>query len=163
MGISNLRLQLPFCTFNLCFLRLPEWEAIVCRNIMLRSMCDCRRGLEWLLHLLTTYTRFICTSNYSAAINFYNSQTTTATAKSFPACCVFTSRFLVTASNNGNSTASALKSSLHSLPYWTDLVASVVFKATHRHGPRRDTPFPTIPLLLLVDSLLQERVYRAVA
>jgi hypothetical protein len=34
---------------------------------------------------------------------------------------------------------------------------------TPRHGPRRGTPFTTVPLLLRVDSLLRERVYRAVA
>jgi hypothetical protein len=57
----------------------------------------------------------------------------------------------------------ALKSSLHRLPYRTDLVAPIVFKITPQHGPSRNTPFPTVPLKLRVDSLLRERVYRAVA
>jgi hypothetical protein len=55
------------------------------------------------------YTRLGTTSNYSAADNLHNSQTTTAHAKPFPACCVFTSRSLATASNSGNSSASTLK------------------------------------------------------
>jgi hypothetical protein len=46
------------------------------------------------------------TSNYSAASNLHNSQTTTAPAKPFPAFCVFTSPSLATASNSGDSSAS---------------------------------------------------------
>jgi hypothetical protein len=56
-----------------------------------------------------------------------------------------------------------LKSFLHRLKYKTDLVAPVVFKITPRCGPRRNSPFPTVRLLLRVDSLLRELVYRAVA
>jgi hypothetical protein len=44
------------------------------------------------------YTRLGTTSNYSATANLHNSQITSAPAKPFPACCVFTSRSLVTAS-----------------------------------------------------------------
>jgi hypothetical protein len=43
--------------------------------------------------------------NYSATGNLYNSQITTTLVKPFPACCVF-SRFLATASNSGDSSAS---------------------------------------------------------
>jgi hypothetical protein len=57
----------------------------------------------------------------------------------------------------------ALKSSLHRLPYRTLSVAPFVFKITPWHRPCRITPFPTVPLLFCVDSLLRERVYRAVA
>jgi hypothetical protein len=60
----------------------------------------------------------------------------------------------------------ALRSSLHRLPYRTNstaLVAPVVFKKTPRHGPLRNPPLPTAPLSLRVDSLLRERVHRAVA
>jgi hypothetical protein len=45
----------------------------------------------------------------------------------------------------------------------TDLVAPVVLLITPRHGPHTNTPFPKVPPLLRVDSLLRERVYRAVA
>jgi hypothetical protein len=56
--------------------------------------------------------------NYSAIANFHTLQITSVHAKSFPACCVFTTRFLVMAYNNGYSSASGLKSSLNggSLP-----------------------------------------------
>jgi hypothetical protein len=57
----------------------------------------------------------------------------------------------------------AFKSSLHRLPYGTNMVAPVVFKITPRHGPRRSVPFPTVSLQLRADSLLRERVYRVVA
>jgi hypothetical protein len=56
-----------------------------------------------------------------------------------------------------------LKSSLHRLPYRNDLVTPIDFLITPRHGPHRNTPFPTAPLLVCFDSLLQERVYRVFA
>jgi hypothetical protein len=52
------------------------------------------------------YTRLVSTSNYSDTANRHNSQITTAPAKPFPACCVFTSQSLATASNSGDSLAS---------------------------------------------------------
>jgi hypothetical protein len=60
------------------------------------------------MDLLTTYThtRLGTTSSYSATANLYSSQITKATAKSFPACCVFISRSPATASNSGDSSAS---------------------------------------------------------
>jgi hypothetical protein len=70
-------------------------------TILSRSMCDNRRGLDWWMDLLTTYT-----SNYSATANLHNSQITTEHFKPFPACCVFTSRSLATAANSGDSSAS---------------------------------------------------------
>jgi hypothetical protein len=42
----------------------------------------------------------------NAIADFHTSQITTALAKPFPACCVLTSRFLVTASNSGDSSTS---------------------------------------------------------
>jgi hypothetical protein len=50
---------------------------------------------------------------YSAIANFYTLWLTRAHAKSLPACSIFTTRFLVTASNNGYCSASRLKFSLN--------------------------------------------------
>jgi hypothetical protein len=69
-------------------------------------------------------------------------------AKSFPACYIFSSRFLITASNNGDSSASALKPFLNGRSFqlhlfFTDfrieltLLPPIVFFITPRHGPRR--------------------------
>jgi hypothetical protein len=100
----------------------------------------------------------ISTSNYSATAYLRNSQLTTAPAKPFPACCI-TNRSPATASNSRDS--SALRDQVLSsrLPYRTDSVAPIVFLLTPRHIPNGNTSFPTVPLLLRVDSLLQERVY----
>jgi hypothetical protein len=51
------------------------------------------------------YTRLGTTSDYSATANCHNSQITTARAKPFLSCCVFTSRSLAAASNSGDSSA----------------------------------------------------------
>jgi hypothetical protein len=51
-----------------------------------------------------------------------------------------------------------LRTYLHRLPYKTDSVAPTVLLITPRHGPCRNTPFLTVPLLLRVASLLRERV-----
>jgi hypothetical protein len=71
-------------------------------------MCDYRRhfalNIGFIDHL---YTRLGTTSDYSATTSFHNSQITTA------ACCVFSIRSLVTASNSEDSSASALKASLN--------------------------------------------------
>jgi hypothetical protein len=63
-------------------------------------------------------TQLAITFNYSAIADFHALPIIPAHAKSFPACSVFTIRLLVTASNNGYSSASVLKSSLNgdSLP-----------------------------------------------
>jgi hypothetical protein len=75
-----------------------------------------RRRLDWWMDLLT---RLVSTSNDSATANLHNSWITTSPAKPFPASCVFTGHYLVTASNNGDSSVYALKSSLRRLPYRT--------------------------------------------
>jgi hypothetical protein len=139
-------------------------------------VCDYRRGfgldIEFIDH---SYTRLGTTSNYSTTANLHNSQITTALAKHFPACCVFTSPSLITASNSEDSSASALKSCmnggslptafhllqltlfLHRLLYRTDLVAPIVFLTTPRHGPcRQHRSFS------YAYSLQRKRVYRAV-
>jgi hypothetical protein len=43
-------------------------------------------------------TQLVITLNYSAIANFHNLQLTRTHAKSFPACSVFTSSYLVTTS-----------------------------------------------------------------
>jgi hypothetical protein len=76
---------------------------------------------------------------------FHTLQVTRAHSRSFTARSVFTRRFLVTASNDGYSSASVLKSSLnggslptpsflHRIPYRTDFVDPVVFLITPQHG-----------------------------
>jgi hypothetical protein len=44
-----------------------------------------------------------------------------------------------------------------------DWVATIIFKITPWHGPRRSTQFQRALLLLCIYSFLRERVYRAVA
>jgi hypothetical protein len=58
-------------------------------------------------------TQLIITLDYSAFANLHTLQFTKAHAKSFPTRSVFTSSFLVTASNNDYSSASLLKPSLN--------------------------------------------------
>jgi hypothetical protein len=77
-------------------------------------MSDSRRGFGLDIGFIGRFnTPLAITLNYSAIVNFQTLQITTAHAKSFPACSVFTRRFLVTAYNNGYSPASVLKSSVN--------------------------------------------------
>jgi hypothetical protein len=61
------------------------------------------------MNLLTSYThthtRLETTRNYSATAYLHNLQIITAPAKSFPACCVFTSHSQAMAFNSGDSSA----------------------------------------------------------
>jgi hypothetical protein len=57
----------------------------------------------------TDHTRLGTTNNYRTAVNLNNSQITTAPAKHFPACYVFSSRSLATASNSGGSSISRIQ------------------------------------------------------
>jgi hypothetical protein len=54
-------------------------------------------------------TRLGTTSNYSSVDNLQNSQITAAPAKFFPACCILTSRFMATTSNNEDSSAARVQ------------------------------------------------------
>jgi hypothetical protein len=114
-------------------------------------MCVTLDGvLDWILDLLTTYTH-----NSELQVIIASSLISRAFAKSFPACSVFTRRSLVRASNSGDSSASALKSFLHSFLYRTDLIALIIFLKT------RGTANEDTGSLLHVYPLQRERVYRA--
>jgi hypothetical protein len=76
----------------------------------------------------------------------YTLQITVTQSKSFPASNVFTSSCLVTASNNGYSSASVLKSSLNGSSLPAFLSFPFVQLISPRHGPLQRTPFPTVPL-----------------
>jgi hypothetical protein len=69
-------------------------------------------------YVFIDHLQVVTTNNYNTITDFHTLQITTVYAKSFPVCNVFTARFLVTASNNGYSSASVLKFSLNgdSLP-----------------------------------------------
>jgi hypothetical protein len=111
--------------------------------------------------LLDLLTQLVSTSNYSAIDDLDNSQITAAPAKHFPACCVFISRFLATASKSGDSSASRTQvllsqppvqillncelnysaiSSQPPLQSSTELVALILFFITPRRGPHRQHP-----------------------
>jgi hypothetical protein len=89
--------------------------------------------LDFILVLLTAYIPHGTTTKYSAIADLYSFQITTASPKFFPARCVF-SRCLVTASNSGGSSISALKSCLNgdSLPTYarTEIVRAQIGLST---------------------------------
>jgi hypothetical protein len=82
-------------------------------------MSDTRQSFELHIRFIDHYnTPLITTLNSSAIANFDTLQSIRTHAKSFPARSVFISIYLITAPNNGYSSASWLKSSLNggSLP-----------------------------------------------
>jgi hypothetical protein len=75
-----------------------------CKYYHVYVVCDYRRGLHWWMDLLTTYT-------HNSELQAITAPSLISTihktpAKPFPACCVFTSYSLSTASNSGDSSAS---------------------------------------------------------
>jgi hypothetical protein len=92
---------------SVCQLVKAVTEVILYPNsTVMYDVCDCRWGLVNLFidHL---YTPLRITSNYSAIApvsTIYKSPQHPPSL--FPACCVFTSRSLATASNSGDSSAS---------------------------------------------------------
>jgi hypothetical protein len=99
-----------------------------CKNTV-TNVGDYRRGFGLDIGFIDHYTynseRQVITAPPLISTFYKSSQ---HTPESFPACCVCTSRSLATASNNGDSSASVLKSSLnggfpptdcflHRLPY----------------------------------------------
>jgi hypothetical protein len=78
------------------------------------SITDYRRSFGLDIGFIDYFgTKLLITFNYSTIASFDTLQITTARAKCFPARRVFTSSCLVTASINGYSPASVLKSSLN--------------------------------------------------
>jgi hypothetical protein len=76
--------------------------------------CDSRRGFGLDIGFFGHFnTQLVILINYSSISNFHTSKLTPAHDKPFPACSVFSSRFLVTAFNSGCSSASVFKSSLN--------------------------------------------------
>jgi hypothetical protein len=66
-------------------------------------------GFELLISFIDHLpTQLETTSNYSAIANIHILKTTAGDSESSPACSIFSSHFLVTASNSGRSPASAL-------------------------------------------------------
>jgi hypothetical protein len=102
-----------------------------------RDVCDYWRGMDWLMDSLTTYTHLRTTSNYSATASLRTLQITIAAAKFFPACYVFISSSLSTASNLLTVEIlqlHALMSYLHSLPCKTQLGQNQSHIATDRQS-----------------------------
>jgi hypothetical protein len=91
---------------------------------------------EFIDHL---YTRLGTTSTYNAIADLITLQITTAHAKPFAACFAFTSRFLATVSNSGDSSASPtqIPSSQPPVQNSATLIAPTVLVITSRHGPHR--------------------------
>jgi hypothetical protein len=114
---------------------------------------DYWRSLDWGLDLLTTYTRLVTTSNYNGTANLHNSQMTTAHAKPFWVCCVFTSHSLATVSNSGDPSFSFTRSDPLFTASRTELTNNWPFPLLipSRHGPRRSKhPLPTITIVACV-------------
>jgi hypothetical protein len=87
--------------------RLVSLFCVLSILMLSRFRDDCRRGLDWRIYLLTTCTRhselqvIIALSLIST---LYKSPQRPLSL--FPACCVFISCFLATASNSGDSSGS---------------------------------------------------------
>jgi hypothetical protein len=111
--------------------------------------------LDWTLDLLTTLTHHSLLHLIIAPLQISTLYSSLEHMLSFfPACCVFTNRSRVTASNSGDYSASALKSSLNGgpfqllqltfffrLPQRTELVAPIVFLIISLHEPSRKHRF----------------------
>jgi hypothetical protein len=136
------------------------------------------------------YTPLRTTGSYSTTTNLHTLQFTTAPTKLFPACHVFTSRSLATASSSGDSSAShvqapplpthselpasysldwtgslsllslSCRAQLHSAQHYQP---SALFFYNHFARTEQKTSFTTIHLLLLAYLLLWKLVYRSIA
>jgi hypothetical protein len=120
MWVGALRLFSSTCSkpsvIRLQIIRIKIWKILFTVEYVLSRVCVTVDGVrigEWIYWPLIQTTR--TAGNYSTTANDHNSQITTAPVKHFPACCDCTSRSPITAYNSGDSSASALKSFLHSL------------------------------------------------
>jgi hypothetical protein len=87
------------------------WSTSWWRTILSRAWSDYRRGFGFVIGFIDHFnTSLVIARNYSAVTDCH---TLPNHAKCFPDCCVLASSCLGTASNNGYSSASVLKSSLN--------------------------------------------------
>jgi hypothetical protein len=118
--------------------------------VLTQYVCGYRQGFGFDI-VFIDHLQVVTTNNYSATANLHNSQITTSPLRLFQldvsSPAVPWQRFLIVEILRLHE----LKSSLHKLQYRPDWVAHIVFKITRRYGPRRNTPFPTVPLSLRVD------------
>jgi hypothetical protein len=93
--------------------------------------CGYRRGMDWWMGLLTTYTHHSeLQVNYSVIADFCTLQITTAPAKLLSACSVSSSRSITTASNSGHK-LHALMPSCHSRPCRTRQLSTEILVYRH--------------------------------
>jgi hypothetical protein len=83
---------------------LALWLALA--SYWLLHLCDYRRSLDWWLYLTTTYTHDSELQAITDPPRISTIHKSKHLLSIFPACCVFTSHSLATASNSGDSSAS---------------------------------------------------------
>jgi hypothetical protein len=94
--------------------------------------------------------------NYGAITSLHNSQITTAPAKYFPPCYVFTSRFLTKASNSGDSLASRAQV----LSSQSPLYNSRLTYSPHREQPVSNHNYIVECVLVAAETYLTEPLHR---
>jgi hypothetical protein len=114
---------------------------------------DSRRGFGLEIGFID-HLQVIITNYCNTLANFYTLKITTAHAKSSQSASVSTCRFLLTASNSGDSSTASTKSSLQRLSHnsfnwlcYNWLISKLVSVITSRHGPRTKHS----PLLYLLE------------
>jgi hypothetical protein len=110
-------------------------------------MSDYRRGLDWWMDLLTTYT-------YDSELQAITAPPLISTIHKssqhplshFLACCVLISRSLAAAATSGDSSAfrALVLTSQRTVQNWTILNWLCPLLITSWHGPHRNTPFPLL-------------------